>query len=250
MNQRNGSGKTTASANLGCMLALSGSRVLLVDFDPQASLTSMFGAPRPDFDAIKNLYDSKNPFSEGISESYEENLHIFSSSGALGSLEIEHQSSPDKTLLLKTAVDSIANDYDYIIIDTPSLLEFFITNAVRASNAVIVPVACFPDAIDTFREFKQYLDSAVYTHNMTYEYIGVFINYYSPSSRLCSKTYSGARKYHDGHMFKTRIPRCRSLAESAHARLAASAYDVTALGSVSYAKLAREVIDYVGAKAI
>jgi chromosome partitioning protein len=250
MGQRNGAGKTTSAANLGCMLALSGARVLLVDFDPQASLTNALGVARPDADAIKTLYISEGLLAGGVSATYEENLFILPSCGSLGSLEIEHQSSHEKTLLLKTALESISAGYDYILIDTPSLLEFFIANAARASDAILMPVPCFPGAVRSFVEFRQYLDNAIFTKDKIYRFIGVFINYFSPASRLCVKTLEDIRKQHSGLIFETRIPRCRTLAESAHAGMAAAGYDVTALGSISYAKLAREVLYHVGAKVV
>jgi len=250
MGQRNGAGKTTTAANLGCMLALSGARVLLVDFDPQASLTDTLGIARADADAIKTLYISEDLLARSVSATYEENLSILPSCGALGSLEIEHQSSQEKTIILKTALEPITDRYDYILIDTPSLLEFFIANAARAADAILIPVPCFPGAVGSFVEFRQYIDNAIFANNMNYKYIGVFINYFSPASRLCIKTLDETRKQHTGLIFETCIPRCRTLAESSHAGLAAAGYDVTSLGSIGYAKLTREVLYHVGAKVV
>lgn len=250
MNQRNGVGKTTSVGNLGCMLALGDSRVLLVDLDPQAGLTDALGMSKPDSETFRRLYCESDALSRGILTTGHENLFALPASSGLGLLEIDFKSSPRRNVIVRDALESVSRDFDFILLDCPSILEFFIVNAACAADALIIPVPCLPNSDEDLGTFLVYLDNIIYSNNLTYAYIGVFYNLYTPTSPLCRRIVDKSGELHSGFVFKTRIPRCRAIAESVYSNKMAAGYDITALGTMAYGKLAREVAEHAGAKTI
>ncbi|MHC4660333.1 MAG: ParA family protein [Planctomycetota bacterium] len=248
MNQRNGVGKTTTVANLGCMLALGGAKTLLVDLDPQAGLTDALGCSKLESDVIRELYGGSLPAQEAIKATGGKNLYALPSAPGLGGIEIENQPSPNRNRLVKRALSAVNEEFDYILIDCPSVLEFFITNAACASNAIIIPVPCLPKADADYTTFMVAVDRLLFANSITYDYIGIFYNYYNPTSGLARKIVSRVNDSHTGIFFETRIPRCRAIAESVFSNIMAAGYDITALGTMAFGKLAREVLQHAGKK--
>ena len=249
MNHRNGAGKTTAVINLGCALSLSGAKALLVDFDPQAGLTLSLGLEKAARNPARAVYGKNGAVSDAIKRVSDSSLYILPAGPELGAIEVEHRESPNRNGILVETLGAIEGDYDFILVDSPSMLEFYIANAACASNAILIPVPCLPRADENLRDFLNILDTLRFSHNLVFSYIGVLFNFYSASSAMCSEIVREVKRLHSGLFFKTKVPRCRALAESAYAGRPAVEYDITAIGSMSYTRLALEVIDYAGKKA-
>ena len=149
VNQKGGVGKTTTSINLSASLALLGKKILLIDLDPQGNATTGVGINKGDIEhSVYDLLINNCTIDEVTVKTEFRNLYLIPSTIQLAGIDIEfiEKSKKDPTFKrayqLKEKIEIIKNQYDYIIIDCPPSLGNITTNALAASNSVIIPVQC------------------------------------------------------------------------------------------------------------
>ena len=240
VNQKGGVGKTTTTVNLTASLAVLGKRVLLCDFDPQANATSGMGVDKNT--ASPNVYDvlinGADPKRAVVTTKYGD---VMPSNKALAGAGIEMIGIPDRENLLKTALNSLADQYDYILIDCPPSLELLTVNALCAAQSLLVPVQCeyyalegLSDLLATVRLVKRGLNPAL---NLE----GVLLTMFDSRTNLSLQVAEEVKRHFPGQVYATVIPRNVRLSEAPSHGKPALAYDPYSRGSQAYCALAEEM---------
>ncbi len=248
VNQKGGVGKTTTSINLSASLALLGKDVLLIDLDPQGNATTGVGINKGDIE--KSIYD----LLRGTCETVEvirktdfKKLDIIPATIQLAGIDIEliekSRSDPNfrRSHQLKEKLQSIKDKYDYIIIDCPPSLGMITTNALSASNSVIIPVQCEFYALEGITQLLNTIMLAQKNLNPKLDLEGVLLTMLSKSN-LGLDVIEEIRSYFKDKVYDTIIPRLIRLAEAPSHGKPIVAYDPKSKGSEAYINLAKEVI--------
>ncbi len=242
-NQKGGVGKTTTSVNLSAALAYMGRKVLLIDIDPQANATQGIGVDRSALGLT--VYDAimqDVPLKDTILSTNVEGLSIVPANIDLAGLEIElSQISTGREQKLKKALDEEKTKYDYVIIDCPPALGLLNTNALTASDTVLIPVQCEYYALEGLTQLLNtiLLTQKVFNENLTIE--GVLLTMLDSRTNLGIEVSQEVRKYFREKVYDVAIPRNIKLSEAPSEGLNIFDYDSHSEGAKAYAKLAKEV---------
>lgn len=173
-NQKGGVAKTTSTFNVAASLAKRGFRVLMVDLDPQASLTIYAGLEPYEYEhtIVDVLKNPKQKIHECINP-VRENLDIITSRIELASAESELLSRPARELILSRALTSVREEYDYILIDCPPQLSTLTINALACTDKVIIPCKTDYLAYRGIRQLMETIDTAQTYFKPDIEVLGV-----------------------------------------------------------------------------
>ena len=253
VNQKGGVGKTTTSINLSASLAMLGKKVLLIDFDPQGNSTTGIGVNKGDFN--KSIYDvliGSCNIDDVIIHTEYKRLDLIPASILLSGLESDFQEISKeehdfiKTAQLKAKIDPIKDRYDYIIVDCPPALGLLTSNALVASNSVIIPVQCEFLALEGIMQLLNTIMKAQRQLNRNLEIEGVLLTMLDSTANLGFEVVEEIRKYFKEKVYNTIIPRLVKLAESPSHGKPVLAYDPKSRATDAYINLAKEVIERNG----
>ena len=253
VNQKGGVGKTTTSINLSASLAVLGKKVLLIDLDPQGNTTTGVGINKADIE--KSIYDvliGKYNIKEAIIKTKYNNLSVIPATINLAGLDIEllEKSHIDpnyqKGNQLKISLQQIEHEYDFIIIDCPPSLGLITTNALTASNSVIIPVQCEFFALEGIMQLLNTIMLAQKSLNPELEIEGVLLTMLDSRTNLGFEVVDDIRKFFKEKVYNTIIPRLIRLTEAPSHGEPIIAYDPKSRGSEAYINLAKEVIERNG----
>ncbi len=253
VNQKGGVGKTTTSINLSASLAVLGKNVLLVDLDPQGNATTGIGIPKGDID--KSVYDvliDRCNITEAIVRTKYKCLDVLPATINLAGVDIElleksrEEPTFSKGSQLKLKIDTIKDRYDYIIMDCPPSLGLITTNALTASNSVIIPVQCEFFALEGIMQLLNTIMMAQKTLNPNLDIEGVLLTMLDSRTNLGFEVVDDIRKYFKERVYNTIIPRLIRLTEAPSHGKPIVAYDPKSKGTEAYLNLAKEVIERNG----
>jgi len=242
-NQKGGVGKTTSALNIGVFLAELGKKVLLIDLDPQANLTSGLGLEV--HDTQKTIYDllvkSATP-SECFYSTKSPNLYVIPSSIELAGAEIELVGIMSRETILKKSIEKIADDFDFLIIDCPPSLGLLTVNALTASDKVIIPVQCEYFALEGLGQLTKTIKLVRKNLNPSLNIGGVLLTMFDSRTKLSKEVVQEVQNYFKSKVFSTIIPRNVKLSEAPSHGKPISIYEPNSTGAKSYLKVAEEIL--------
>ncbi len=241
VNQKGGVGKTTSVINLGAYLARSGKRVLLVDFDPQANLTSGVGGEKKAKGAYEVISGAAT-MRDVIKPTKVDGLFLAPSSIALSGATVELVDKEGRDDFLKNALATVEADYDFVLIDGPPSLGVLTLNGLSAADEVLIPLQCEYFALEGLSLILQTIQLVQKSMNTRLKIAGILFTMYDSRTRLAQDVVQQVSGYFGDRVFSTIIPRNIRLSEAPSHGVPVCLYDPTCIGAKSYEKLAAEVI--------
>jgi chromosome partitioning protein len=244
-NQKGGVGKTTTAINLATALALADQRILLIDIDPQANLTSGVGlkghsAPAGTvYQALTGELGDPRGF---VLPTRVDGLSLVPADRNLTGAEVELVSLPHREHRLRALVDALRDGYDYVLIDTPPSLGLLTLNALVAADAVLIPLNCEYFALEGLADLVATLRRIRATLNPDLDIAGVLMTMHDERTNLGQQVARDIRAFFQERVYQTVIPRNIRLGEAPSHGMPAILYDVKSRGAVAYVELARELL--------
>lgn len=246
-NQKGGVGKTTSAVNIAYYLAKSGHRVLLVDLDPQGNATSGLGIEKTGLTAtMSEVLLQSAKLRDAVMKTEHKNLWLAPTTAHLANVEVEIAAMQHKFTRLKTALASVADDYDIIVIDSPPSLSLLTVNGLIAAKYVLLPVQAEFYALEGLGQLLETMKLVRKGMNPGLELLGVLPTMMDSRTTLSNQVHDEIKKHFADKVFKSTIPRNIRLAEAPSHGVPIGAYDRWSKGARAYKAVAKEVAERVG----
>lgn len=242
-NQKGGVGKTTTAVNLAASLAVAERQTLLIDADPQGNATSGVGASRDSgrttlYDVMIDGLQAKSAIQADPELPY---LSVLPANQDLVGAEIELVERPSRERVLRDALVTIRDRYEYVLIDCPPSLGLLTLNVLTAADSVLIPIQCEYYALEGISQLLNTVRLVQQNFNRDLAIDGVLLTMYDARLNLCRQVATDAREYFGDKVLRTVIPRNVRLAEAPSFGKPVLMYDVQSAGAKSYLAAAQEL---------
>ena len=247
VNRKGGSGKTVTAFNLAGALAEAGRTVLVIDLDPQGSLTKGLGISPDEIALSQVLLGGGEGFTDLIQPTHVERLHAIPADPGLNAIETGLREVPGRELRLRRCLTKfLTRDFDYILADCPPSLGSLSQNALVAARDALIPLDCGTygrDALGTTLDVIQFIKEEI---NYNLRLLGVLVSNVKPNTTYDAMAEAAIREQFGDLVFRAVIPNSIKIDEAAEARLPLVAYQRRSPIAELYRDLAREIEGRVG----
>lgn len=243
-NQKGGVGKTTSAINIASYVAQEGKKVLLADIDPQGNATTGLGV-------VKNLLDftmydvltGDASAKDAIIESSVKNLDVLPCTNDLVGAEIALVKVKDREFVLKTALDKVKDEYDFVFVDCPPSLGLLTLNALTACDGVIIPIQSEFYALEGLSQLINTIKIVTQRTNPSIKIEGVILTMYDGRSIMSRQVSAEITRFFGTKVYENSVPRNIKVAEAPSFGNPISVHAPKSAGAQAYQNIARQFLE-------
>jgi chromosome partitioning protein len=249
-NQKGGVGKTTTTVNIAAAMAMGGLRVLVIDLDPQGNASTALGVEHRDSEGVYEVLMGNASIGKVVRKvTGFPTLDCISSNTSLANAEINLVSMVARELQLKTAIDEISANYDYIFIDCPPSLGLLTINAFAASKELLIPIQTEYYALEGLSQLLETYSVVKKRLNPNLNLSTIVLTMFDSRTRLSNDVAANVRAHFPNELIDIPIPRAVRVSEAPSYQQTVMTYDPLSPGAIAYMQVAREITERGKAKA-